>query len=108
MQTAEQIRPYKTFAESVLAELERDRQQPWAAGAEAAGLLGEVEEAARKVIERASAPVKIGVVGEFSSGKTLLLGSLIGYADGLPVSETPSTGNVTALRFVPQPGSQPT
>jgi hypothetical protein len=42
-------------------------------------------------------------VGEFNAGKSLLLGSLIGYADALPVSEVPTTGNVTALRFRPVP-----
>ena len=47
-------------------------------------------------------------MGEFSSGKTLLLGSLIGYADALPVSETPTTGNVTAIYLVQQQGFQTT
>ena len=51
--------------------------------------------------EAARSPVRIGVVGEFSAGKTLLLGSLIGYADALPISELPTTGNVTALNFIP-------
>lgn len=41
-------------------------------------------------------------MGEFSSGKSLLLGSLIGYADALPVSENPTTGNVTAIHIKPQ------
>jgi hypothetical protein len=43
-------------------------------------------------------------MGEFSSGKSLLLGSLIGYADALPVSENPTTGNVTAIHIKPQDG----
>src|SRR5262249_53253555 len=38
----------------------------------------------------------------------LLLGSLIGYADALPISEVPTTGNVTALWFRPRPELQPT
>jgi hypothetical protein len=42
-------------------------------------------------------------VGEFNAGKSLLLGSLIGYADALPVSEVPTTGNVTALHLRPRP-----
>src|SRR5262249_15961615 len=54
----------------------------------------------------ACSPVKIGVVGEFNAGKSLLLGSLIGYADALPVSEVPTTGNVTALWVKPRPGLQ--
>jgi hypothetical protein len=52
--------------------------------------------------------VKIGVVGEFNAGKSLLLGSLIGYADALPISEVPTTGNVTALWFRPRPELRPT
>jgi hypothetical protein len=44
-----------------------------------------LREAAVKTVELATSPVKIGVMGEFSSGKSLLLGSLIGYADALPL-----------------------
>lgn len=62
-------------------------------------LTKELSELAQKVVDDSSSPVKIGVVGEFSAGKTLLLGALVGYGDLLPVSETPTTGNVTALRF---------
>ncbi len=58
-----------------------------------------IRKAAQVVETNAQAPVKIGVVGEFSAGKTLLLGSLIGYADALPVSELPTTGNMTTLNF---------
>jgi GTPase SAR1 family protein len=63
-----------------------------------------LREAAQKTVELANSPVKIGVMGEFSSGKSLLLGSLIGYADALPVSENPTTGNVTAIHIKPQDG----
>jgi hypothetical protein len=62
------------------------------------------QQAAKAVLEKSRSPVKIGVVGEFSAGKTLLLGSLIGYADALPVKEIATTGNVTALRFTPVDG----
>ncbi|MGH1392827.1 MAG: proteasome protein [Trichormus sp.] len=63
-----------------------------------------LREAAEKTVSLATSPVKIGVMGEFSSGKTLLLGSLIGYGDALPISENPTTGNVTAIHIIPQPG----
>ena len=63
-----------------------------------------LREAAVKTVELATSPVKIGVMGEFSSGKSLLLGSLIGYADALPVSENPTTGNVTAIHIQAQDG----
>jgi hypothetical protein len=58
-----------------------------------------LQQHARTVAELACSPVKIGVMGEFSSSKTLLIGSLIGYADALPVSETPTTGNITAVHL---------
>ena len=63
-----------------------------------------LREAAENTVKLATSPVKIGVMGEFSSGKSLLLGSLIGYADALPVSENPTTGNVTAIHIKPQDG----
>ena len=63
-----------------------------------------LREAAEKTVELSNSPVKIGIMGEFSSGKSLLLGSLIGYADALPVSENPTTGNVTAIHIKPQDG----
>ena len=61
-----------------------------------------LREAAEKTVELANSPVKIGIMGEFSSGKSLLLGSLIGYADALPVSENPTTGNITAIHVKSQ------
>ncbi|WP_373528371.1 proteasome protein [Nostoc sp.] len=64
--------------------------------------LRRLRSSAQKTVDLATSPVKIGVMGEFSSGKTLLLGSLIGYADALPVSENPTTGNVTAIHIIPQ------
>ncbi|MGK0187562.1 MAG: hypothetical protein ACI9R3_003350 [Verrucomicrobiales bacterium] len=55
--------------------------------------------AAEQLIRTAEEPVRIGVVGEFGAGKSLLLGALIERADLLPVSEIPTTGNVTALKL---------
>jgi|GEM_PF-439331 hypothetical protein len=70
--------------------------------------INSLKDAANKTVELASSPVKIAVMGEFSSGKTLLIGSLIGYADALPVSEIPTTGNVTAIRLLQQEGFKTT
>ena len=64
--------------------------------------LDQIKKFSDKTVKQASSPVKIGIMGEFSSGKTLLIGSLIGYADALPVSSTPTTGNVTAIHLVQQ------
>lgn len=62
----------------------------------------EMRKATEKIIESASSPVKIAIVGEFNGGKTTLIGSLLGYADALPISENPTTGNVTAIHLVQQ------
>lgn len=100
MQEAEKIRKLKAYAQGVLAALEDESP---AADPGIESLLQTIRSAARETVRRSGAPVKIGILGEFNAGKTLLLGSLIGYADALPVSEVPTTGNVTALRFRPRP-----
>jgi hypothetical protein len=64
-------------------------------------LRAEAEKTARRTLAIASGPVRIGVVGEFNAGKSMLLGALIGCGEALPVSSIPSTGNITALRFLP-------
>jgi len=55
---------------------------------------------ADEIIREIDAPLRIGFVGEFSAGKSLLLGVLVGQPDLLPVSSEPTTGNVTELRFI--------
>ncbi|MCC5631923.1 dynamin family protein [Nostoc sphaeroides CHAB 2801] len=70
--------------------------------------LKSLKDAANKTVELTSSPVKIAIMGEFSSGKTLLIGSLIGYADALPISEIPTTGNVTAIHLHQQEGFKTT
>jgi hypothetical protein len=108
----EKLRRYKEYAESVLQSLELVSENPppqedWVPTSIHENIQRLVQ-SARSTVELASSPVKIGVMGEFSSGKTLLIGSLIGFADALPVSETPSTGNVTAIHLVQQPQLQTT
>ncbi|MGK7901677.1 MAG: dynamin family protein [Hormoscilla sp.] len=96
----EKLGQYKEYGESVLQGLEGVKQPlPDWVPLDLRHSLESLRQAATKTVERASSPVKIGVMGEFSSGKTLLLGSLIGYADALPVSQTPTTGNVTAVHL---------
>lgn len=80
-------------AEAVLAGL------PPAADA---GLRTDLEKILKHAIETekvAGSPVRIGVVGRFNAGKSLVIGGLVGYADGVPVKPIPTTGNVTALSF---------
>src|SRR5262249_30274253 len=105
MHEAEKIRKLKAYAQAVLDALQTEAQVTDPA---VERLFQAVRSAAQETLRRAGAPVKIGVVGEFNSGKSLLLGSLIGYADTLPVSEVPTTGNVTALWVKPWPGLQKT
>jgi hypothetical protein len=105
MHEAEKIRKLKAYAQGVLAALQGE---PPAADPELERLLQGIRDAAQETVRRSGSPVKIGVVGEFNAGKSLLLGSLIGYADALPVSEVPTTGNVTALWVKPRPGLQKT
>jgi GTPase SAR1 family protein len=97
---------FKEYGEFILRKIDSVPQRPsqqedWVPTS-LDDCLMRLREAAQKTVEMATSPVKIGVMGEFSSGKSLLLGSLIGYADALPVSENPTTGNVTAIHIKPQ------
>lgn len=110
--TVEQLRRYKDYGESVLQSLELVSQsllpnESWVPSSIYESIQ-RLQLSAQRTMQLASSPVKIGIMGEFSSGKTLLLGSLIGYADALPVSETPTTGNVTAIHLVQQKDFQTT
>ncbi|MBD2210154.1 dynamin family protein [Nostoc linckia FACHB-104] len=104
----EQLERFKEYGEFILQKLDSvpeypSKQEDWVPASLDESLF-RLREAAQKTVELATSPVKIGVMGEFSSGKSLLLGSLIGYADALPVSENPTTGNVTAIHIIPQEG----
>ncbi len=99
---------FKEYGEFILRKIDSvpqhlSQQEDWVPTSLDDCLMG-LREAAQKTLELATSPVKIGVMGEFSSGKSLLLGSLIGYADALPVSENPTTGNVTAIHIKSQDG----
>lgn len=69
--------------------------------AELAAQRDELKQLADQIGQEIDEPLRIGFVGEFSAGKSLLLGVLIGKPDLLPTSMEPTTGNVTELRFVP-------
>ncbi len=105
----EKLGQYKEYEESVFQGLEGVKQPlPDWVPLDRRQSLESLRQAATKTVELASSPVKNGVMGEFSSGKTLLLGSLIGYADALPVSETSTTGNVTAVHLMQEDSLQTT
>lgn len=63
---------------------------------------------ANALIRDASDPIAIGIVGEFSVGKSMLLGTLLGRPTLLPVEERATTGNITALYLLPGERGQPT
>lgn len=72
--------------------------------AEQAAQRDELRQLADQIVLEIDEPLRIGFVGEFSAGKSLLLGVLVGKPDLLPTSMEPTTGNVTELRFVPAAG----
>jgi hypothetical protein len=60
-----------------------------------------LKQLANQIITEIDEPLRIGFLGEFSAGKSLLLGVLVGKPDLLPTGQEPLTGNVTELRFRP-------
>ena len=75
---------------------------------EVGGLRDRVAADACRVAAFAREPITVGVVGQFSSGKSLLLGLLLGRPDLLPVEDRATTANVTALHLTIAPaGSRP-
>lgn len=60
--------------------------------------LNQAREHLKKGEELADAPLRIAVVGEFNSGKTLLLNSLLDATDLFPCLLQPTTGNVLEAR----------
>ena len=105
----ENLQLYKEYGEAVHKGLESTKSSlPDEIPVDLSKCIQKLSEAAEKIIKSATAPVKIAIMGEISSGKTLLVGSLIGYADALPVNETATTGNVTAIHLVQQEEFQTT
>jgi Dynamin family len=116
MLATEQLNQFKNYAQEILQKLQEYRyaisQEHSTEGTKVPDNLStcidNIEKAAKKVVNQASSSVKIGVMGEFSSGKTTLLGSLLGYAGALPESEKASTGNVTYLSIEQETTLKPT
>jgi hypothetical protein len=104
MATANELGLLSDHAQAILKDIKplREDSRPTVKA-----LVTQIDEAVQKVVQSAASPVRIGVVGQFDAGKTLLLGSIMGYGDALPVSSVPTTGNITALRFVQHGDSKP-
>lgn len=95
----------RTEAEHVLDALSREQFAPDEDEAVLARR-DEVLQLARELYQAAKDPVTLGIVGAFSSGKSMLLGTLLGRPGLLPTQQRPTTGNVTALHLLPgQPGA---
>ena len=95
---------YREYAQWVLDDI-RDTVElyPDLAGpsAELTGRAEEVLEAANSVV------VSIGVFGEYNTGKSLTLGTLVGNPLLLPVKAEPATANVTRLRLIASGSDEP-
>ena len=101
----EELSKYEKYANSItkaLTSFQEKQSLPDEVKPKLDECLRDLENKAKETILSATSPVKIAIMGEVSSGKTLLLGSLIGYGDALPVSEVATTGNVTAIHLVQQ------
>lgn len=115
MSKVEQLHGFSNYAKSILDELKKydsciqKKSLPQdKIPTEISNQVEIVRKKALEVVQDASSPVKIAVMGEFKASKTTLLGSLLGYAGMLPDSEIAATGNVTHLRIVQGKGSQTT
>lgn len=103
--TLDEIRRLRRRAEDLLRAL---NAESFPDDPEADELRERVAQYARDQIRMAKDPVAIGVVGEFSVGKSLMLGTLFGRPALLPTDQRPTTGNVTALYLLPGKPGEPT
>lgn len=107
MTVTQELSWYREYGETIIDSLNLVSNNPdfqkadWLPS-ELPETLQRLEKFAKNTQEKSTSPVKIGIMGEFSSGKTLLIGSLIGYAGALADGETPTTGNVTAIHLIQQ------
>jgi hypothetical protein len=108
MLPSENLLHYQEYAESIGRTINLSSQEWSEVPDSIREIIQRIQRNAQKTLELASKPVRIGITGEFSTGKTLLLGNLIGYADALPCSETATTGNVTTLHLIQQDDLQET
>ena len=70
--------------------------------------IGELASELDQIAQDTESPIRIGILGGFSSGKTRLIECLMGAGGRLPVSVNPSTGNIVVLGFHPQEGLRET
>jgi len=102
------LRAIQERADNIRAECERILEDEATKNAPWQPALAKLHAVAGRVSQKAGEPVRLGIVGDFSAGKTLLLGALLGHADGLPISEDPTTGNITAVNLIQAAGTTTT
>ncbi len=88
------LRGFREQAESVLERLQHAPEHP-----ELIGLRADIQSLAQAIIEQSDYRVTIGLFGEFSVGKSLILGTLLGNPLLLPVYNQPATCNVSVLEL---------
>ncbi|WP_172382598.1 dynamin family protein [Streptomyces sp. MNP-20] len=88
---------YAQWAVGMLEALERAPAHERDEGA-LASRRAEFRSGVAHLLGEARDPLSIGIVGEFSAGKSLLIEALLGMPGLLSVSHVPTTGNVTAIR----------
>ncbi|MBO1330890.1 dynamin family protein [Streptomyces sp. VRA16 Mangrove soil] len=103
--TAEDLARHVTDASDLLALIEERPPASFTEPAARAALV-RARDALRAARESAGEPFGVGLVGELSAGKSLLLGTLLGLPELLPVGDEAVTGNVTVVHAGPAPADQ--
>ncbi|MGW6057764.1 hypothetical protein [Streptomyces sp. NPDC055189] len=88
---------YVQWAVKMLEALDRSPSNDTAQDPELHAGREEFRSAVAGLLREARGPLSIGVVGEFSAGKSLLIEALLGLPGLLSVSDVATTGNVTAI-----------
>ncbi|MDM8561504.1 hypothetical protein [Candidatus Parabeggiatoa sp. HSG14] len=71
-------------------------------------LVAQTLEQLEETIEKSQSPLKVSLIGPFSSGKTITLCTLLNKPDLLPRSAQPTSGNVVEIQIVPPQSSYDT
>ncbi len=70
------------------------------------GLIAKVNKALGEAIEKSQSPLRVSLIGPFSSGKTVTLNALLNQPNLLPSAQEPTSGNVVEIQIV-SPHSNP-
>jgi len=92
----------RAFAEWVRDQVRGAKPYP-----ELTGKSEDLVRAAEEVIAAAGRLVTVGLFGEYNTGKSLTLGTLVGNPLLLPVQSEPATANITRLRLTQSAGDRP-